>query len=204
MAPRPFPQRSRLRRPFFARPTHEVARDLVGCLLVVRGLGGPCAVRLVEVEAYLGTGEDPASHAHRGPTPRNSVMYATPGRLYVYFIYGMHWCMNVVCERKGVAGAVLLRAAEPVAGLRLMERRRASHGRAIANGPGKLCQALGIDGACNGADLTRGPIGLWPGPGPRALSRSPRIGIRQAADRPWRYFDPDSAGLSRRPRAATL
>lgn len=196
--------RDRLPREFFARPTLEVARDLVGRVLAVPCSEGLCAVRLVEVEAYLGVGLDPASHAHRGPTPRSRVMFATPGGLYVYFIYGMHHCMNVVCEPEGVAGAVLLRAAEPLAGLGEMERRRGVAGTSALSGPGRLCQALGIDRSWDGSDLVTGPIGLWPGRPPRELGVSGRIGIRAAADRPYRFFDPDSRYVSQRSSGAVL
>jgi DNA-3-methyladenine glycosylase len=197
MPPRAFPRCERLGRSFYARPTLEVAPDLVGCFLVLRRRGSVLAVRLVEVEAYLGDGSDAASHAHRGKTRRNSEMFETPGRLYVYFTYGMHHCMNVVCEARGRAGAVLLRAAEPVLGEAAMRRRRKHGGLELTNGPAKLCAALGVDLRANGMDLVASPFGIWPGERPRRLERSPRIGIRQARELPYRFFDPDSPYVSR-------
>jgi DNA-3-methyladenine glycosylase len=134
-----------------------VAPDLIGCVLVHVGGDGLAAVRLVEVEAYRG-GRDPGSHGYRGPTARNRTMFGPPGRLYVYFTYGMHWCANVVCGRAGVCEAVLLRAGEPVAGIELMRSRRPgiSDERLLAAGPARLTQAMGIDGTDDGATLLRG------------------------------------------------
>lgn len=195
----PYGPRRRLSRSFFARPAPELAPQLVGTHLV-RLLGGrpQLAARIVEVEAYRGIGQDPASHAHRGRTARNSEMFATPGRLYVYFSYGMHFCMNVVCESEGVAGAVLLRAAEPLLGQELMARRRGREGLELANGPAKLCEAFGVDLRFNGRDLCgSGALGIWPGEAPERLSRSPRIGIRRGVELPYRWFDPDSRWVSR-------
>ena len=200
---RRWPARRRLGRRFFARPTLEVAADLLGCHLVVDGPDGRIALRLVEVEAYLGVGQDPASHAHRGPTPRNRNMFETSGRLYVYVSYGLHHCLNVVCEARGRAGAVLLRAAEPVEGLEAIRRRRGRSGHELTNGPGKLGQALGADLSWDGRDLVRDPgIGLWPGPRPPRIAESGRIGISRATDRPFRLYDPRSPWVSRaRPSA---
>jgi len=182
---------------FYRRDTIEVARDLLGRVLCRRRVDGTILrARLVEVEAYDGP-EDRASHASRGRTPRNAQMFETPGRLYVYFTYGMHHCMNVVCERHGCAGAVLLRAGEPLDGEELMERRRGRGGVELSNGPAKLCQALGVDLSWNGVDLLRGRLGLWPGVPPRQLGRSGRIGIRHAGQLPYRYYDSDSRYLSR-------
>jgi len=171
-----------LPRSFYARPTIAVAHDLLGKLLVARE--GESIARIVEVEAYLGL-RDAASHARRGPTPRAAIMFGPPGFLYVYLIYGMHHCMNVVTETDGVAGAVLLRAAAPVAGL--PDRPRP------ATGPGKLCAALGITRANNGLDLTV-PGALYladdGAPPPRRRS-SPRIGVEYAgawAARRLRFF----------------
>lgn len=192
-----YPGSRRLGRPFFARPTLDVAMDLVGRVLVLRSGRAPLAVRLVEVEAYLGNGQDPASHAHGGKTRRNAQMFETPGRLYVYFSYGMHHCMNVVCEARGVAGAVLLRAAEPLLGEAGMRQRRRRGGRELTNGPGKLCSALGVDLTWNGLDLVRSPLGIWPGEVPSRLERSPRIGISRARALPYRFFDADSPYVSR-------
>jgi len=197
MLPRAFPPSRRLGRSFYARSTLEVAPELVGCVLVLRRPRSVVAVRLVEVEAYLGDGQDAASHAHAGKTRRNSEMFETPGRLYVYFTYGMHHCMNVVCEARGRAGAVLLRAAEPVLGETTMRRRRNRGGLELTNGPAKLCAALGLDLRANGMDLVEGPLGIWSGERPRRLERSPRIGISRARDLPYRFFDPDSSYVSR-------
>jgi len=155
-------------------------------------------LRTVEVEAYLGQGEDPASHAHRGPTPRNRNMFATPGHLYVYVSYGLHHCLNVVCEARGTAGAVLLRAAEPIEGIDVLLWRRGRSGYELTNGPGKLGQALGADLSWDGLDLVRDPrLGLWPGSAPAEIAESGRIGIRHAAERPLRFFDPESRWVSR-------
>lgn len=174
-----------------------MARDLVGCALVLRQGEEEFALRLVEVEAYLGVGRDPASHAHRARTARNSQMFETPATLYVYFTYGMHHCMNVVCEPRGVAGAVLLRAAEPLVGLEAMELRRGRAGRELSNGPAKLCQALQIDLGWNGEDLVKGPLGLWTHRAPTRVAESGRIGIQKGRELPLRFYDPDSRFLSR-------
>jgi DNA-3-methyladenine glycosylase len=198
---------------FYLRPLLEVTRDLLGRLLVHRAPEGASAVRLVETEAYDGPGLDPASHAHRGPTRRNAVMFGPPGRLYLYFTYGMHWCANVVCGPEGVAQAVLLRAGEPVCGEELMAARRpASRPRDLARGPARLCQALGLAGWANGADLTRGPVLLmagWPVPDDQ-VSWTGRVGVVAAADRPWRALvtghpsvSPGRPGPARRTRRAT-
>ena len=174
---------------FYLRPLLEVTRDLLGRLLVHRAADGVAAVRLVEVEAYDGAGRDPASHAHRGPTPRNQVMFGPPGHLYLYFTYGMHWCANVVCAPEGTAEAVLLRAGEPVCGAELMAARRpASRPRDLARGPARLCQALGLAGWANGVPLDRGPVLLtagWPVPDDQ-VAWTGRVGVTAAADRPWR------------------
>jgi DNA-3-methyladenine glycosylase len=180
----------RLPRAFYARPALAVARDLLGRVLVHDTPEGRCAGRIVEVEAYRG-GSDPASHAYRGRTPRNAVMFGPPGHAYVYFTYGMHHCMNVVTGARGVAEAVLLRAVEPIAGLEHMRRRRGTHEPArLARGPGSLTRALGIGREHDGADLVRGT--LWIGAGPPGrngwrIVRGPRVGIRVATERPWRF-----------------
>lgn len=171
-----------LPRSFYERPTIAVARDLLGKLLV--GRDGAAVARIVEVEAYLGE-RDAASHARRGPTPRAAIMFGPPGFLYVYLIYGMHHCMNVVTETDGVAGAVLLRAAAPVRGLGEIGRP--------ATGPGKLCAALGITRAENGLDLTTpGPLFVADDGAPPPRRRvSPRIGVEYAgawAERKLRFF----------------
>ncbi|MGN6473272.1 MAG: DNA-3-methyladenine glycosylase [Mycobacteriales bacterium] len=177
-----------LPRSFYDRQVLEVARDLLGCVL----RSDDVALRLTEVEAYDG-GNDPASHAFRGPTARNSVMFGPPGHAYVYFTYGMHFCMNVVCGPAGIASAVLLRAGEVIEGHNLVARRRAaSKPRDFARGPARLCVALGIDRALNGADLAarRSPLRLEAGEAVAddAVMSGPRVGIAAAADRPWRFW----------------
>jgi DNA-3-methyladenine glycosylase len=176
----------------------EVAPQLLNTLLV----HGDRVARIVEVEAYRGI-EDPASHAYRGPTKRNAVMFGPPGRLYVYFTYGMHWCANVVCGPEGVAGAVLLRAAAPVAGLDAMwsARRAARTERDLCSGPAKLCQAMGLNRDHDGADLfvaDRGVSLVTDGMSPPLRPGvGVRIGIRQAAEHPWRWWVPDDPNVSR-------
>jgi len=179
-----------LPRAFFARPTIEVARDLVGKVLVRRVGGRERRARIVEVEAYLGP-RDAASHARHGPTKRVAIMFGPPGFLYVYLIYGMHHCMNFVTETDGVAGAVLIRAAEPLDGGDARELR----------GPGKLCLGLGVTVADKGTDLTRAAA-LYvadDGAPPPRLGRSPRIGVDYAgrwAARHLRFFARDHASVS--------
>jgi DNA-3-methyladenine glycosylase len=194
-----------LARSFFGRPCLEVARDLVGCLLVrVRDDGDRLVGRLVEVEAYLGDGSDPASHSHRGPTPRNRSMFGAPGRIYTYRSYGIHICVNLVCEPEGSGAAVLLRALEPLEGKAAM---RASRGlspdqaeRAIAAGPGRLAQAMDLDLSHDGMSAVRGALTVRPAPGaPNGrVSCGPRIGISRAADLPYRFYLESSPWLSRR------
>ncbi|HYI61079.1 MAG TPA: DNA-3-methyladenine glycosylase [Acidimicrobiales bacterium] len=193
--------RRRLGRRFYGRDPREVAPELLGTLLV----HGERVGRIVEVEAYCGT-EDPGSHAYRGPTPRTRVMFGPPGHLYVYFSYGMHWCANVVCGTDGQAGAVLLRAVAPVTGLEAMRaaRPRARRDLDLTSGPAKLCQAFGLDGAFDGADLVRSdrgvhlavdgtPLGVAP-------ATSPRIGLSAGAELPWRWYVPGDPHVSGRPR----
>jgi DNA-3-methyladenine glycosylase len=181
-----------LGRDFFAGDPRQVGPALVGKLLIG---GEGRAARLVEVEAYLGT-DDPASHAFRGPTPRARIMFGAPGRLYVYFSYGVHWCANVVCGPDGTAAAVLLRAAQPLAGTDVMRKarwngqRRLSE-RDLCRGPGRLGQAFGLTGADNGLDLTGPNERLWladdgAGPGAEVLA-TPRVGLSQGATSLWRY-----------------
>jgi DNA-3-methyladenine glycosylase len=151
---------------------------------------GEVACRITEVEAYDGA-DDPGSHAFRGPTARNAVMFGPPGHLYVYFTYGMHFCCNVVCGPEGSASAVLLRAGQIVDGVEEARVRRtaARHDRDLARGPARLCQALGIDADANGHDLTAAPLTLAVVDEPGATVRSgPRVGLRHAADRPWRFW----------------
>ncbi len=171
------------------RPVLEVAPRLLGAHFTHGGV----TVRLTEAEAYDGA-DDPGSHAHRGMTDRNRVMFGPPGRLYVYFTYGMHHCCNVACGPEGEASAVLLRAGEVVHGLDVARARRPrSSDRDLARGPGRLCKALGIDLADNGLDLSSAirtaPAG--------AVSTGPRVGLRQAADRPWRFWLTDDPSVSR-------
>ena len=177
---------------FFARPVAEVAPDLLGCVITV----GRSAAVIVEVERYQQ--DDPASHSFRGPTPRSAVMFGPAGRLYVYRSYGMHWCANVVCEPEGQGAAVLLRAAEPVGGLAAMRRRRGrDDARLLCSGPGRLCQALGIDGSMNATVLGDGPVRITAGEGVGDVLVGPRIGISVAVDRPWRFGVAGSPHLSR-------
>jgi DNA-3-methyladenine glycosylase len=194
----------RLTRAFFERPCTAVARDLIGCTLTRRLDDGTLlAARLVEVEAYVGDGTDPGSHAHRGPTARNQVMFGPAGRLYVYLIYGLHFCANIVCEG-GRGAAVLLRAAEPVAGAAVMRARRALASEipntAILRGPANLCRALGLTLADNGCSLISGSFALYDRPSGRsrpAVSVSTRIGLSRGVELPYRFFaanDPHVSG----------
>jgi DNA-3-methyladenine glycosylase len=183
---------SRLSRRFFARSVHEVAPDLIGVTLLINGVGG----RIVEVEAY--DQEDPASHGFRGQTARNAVMFGAAGYAYVYRSYGIHWCLNFVCDKPGRAEAVLIRALEPTHGLDAMRARRGvSAERALCSGPGKLCQALGVTGNRNGLPLDEPPFELLPRTGTPHIVTGPRIGITRAADLSWRYGLEGSAFLSR-------
>ena len=185
-----------LPRSFYDRPVLEVARDLLGAVVVASGV----SVRLTEVEAYAGA-RDPASHAFRGRTPRNDVMFGPPGHAYVYFTYGMHYCMNLVCGPDGEASAVLLRAGEVVAGLDLARSRRpGSSDRDLARGPARLTRALGVDREQNGADVTRRGSAIAVLAGEAApddtVRWGPRVGIREAADLPWRAWVHGEATVS--------
>jgi DNA-3-methyladenine glycosylase len=171
-----------LRRAFFGRSVHEVAPDLIGVTLLVNGVGGI----IVEVEAYHHT--DPAAHSYRGPTPRNQVMFGPPGFVYVYRSYGIHWCVNFVCEKQGSASAVLIRALQPTHGIPAMRRRRHLDDlRALCSGPGKLTEALGITSAYTGLALDAPPIALHARSEKPEIVAGVRIGITKAADLPWRY-----------------
>jgi DNA-3-methyladenine glycosylase len=182
----------RLKRPFFARSVHEIAPELIGATLLVDDVGG----RIVEVEAYHHT--DPAAHSFRGQTPRNAVMFGPPGYAYVYRSYGIHWCLNFVCEAAGSASAVLIRAVEPTQGLPKMLRRRGlSDARLLCSGPGRLAQALGITHAHNGLPLDRLPFELYARESRPEIAAGPRIGITKAADLPWRFGLKGSKFLSR-------
>jgi DNA-3-methyladenine glycosylase len=176
---------------------HEVARELLGCTLLVDGVGGV----VVETEAYAP--DDPASHAFRGRTARNAAMFGPAGHIYVYRSYGIHWCANVVCDGEGVGAAVLLRALEPTAGLDLMAARRGlDDPRLFCAGPGRLTQALGLTVEHDGAALDRPPFLLLPRVEQPDVVVGPRVGISSATDLPWRYAVAGSAYVSRpRPRA---
>jgi DNA-3-methyladenine glycosylase len=173
-----------------AGPVLEAAPRLLGATFTHGGV----TVRLTEVEAYDGA-HDPGSHAHSGRTDRNAVMFGPPGHLYVYFTYGMHHCCNVACGPEGEASAVLLRAGEVVDGLEVArERRPRSADRDLARGPGRLCRAMGIDLSANGLDLAQA---LTLGPVPADVSTGPRVGLRKAADRPWRFWITGDPTVSR-------
>ena len=171
-----------LKRSFFDRSVHEVAPDLIGATLLVNGAGG----LIVEVEAYHHT--DPAAHSFRGPTPRNKVMFGPPGFTYVYRSYGIHWCLNFVCEEEGSASAVLIRALEPTHGIAAMRRRRGLRDeRSLCSGPGKLTEALGITIAHSERPLDRPPFALHARASEVDVVSGLRIGITKAAELPWRY-----------------
>ena len=208
-------------REYFARPSVEVAPDLLGCVLEHETADGLVAVELTEVEAYAGR-SDPASHAYRGKTRRNAVMFGPPGHAYVYFTYGMHFCVNMVClGEEGSASAVLLRAGAIIAGERLARARRARGpgvvaSRDLARGPARLCQALAIDRSLDGADVcvAQSPLRMLSGAGNPARSANiltgPRVGVSSAADIPWRFwYDGDPtvsvyrAHVPRRPKLVT-
>lgn len=192
----------KLHRPFYSRPTLEVASDLLGKVLVRRLNGRELRGKIVETEAYIGS-EDLACHASRGHTPRTAVMFGLPGHAYVYMIYGFYFCLNVVTERKGYPAAVLIRAIEPLDNVELMRQLRNNPQRDtnIASGPGKLCRAMSIDKSLNGENLFG--TKLWiedrnidPGP----IGTSPRVGIDYAGeykDKPWRFYIDDNPHVSR-------
>jgi len=194
--------RRRLGRRFFARPAPQVAPALLGRVLVRSAADGRrLAARIVETEAY--EEDDPASHSFRGRTTRNDVMFGPAGRLYVYFTYGMHFCVNVVTGRDGEGSAVLLRAAEPLEGADAMaERRGTLDARLLCSGPARICQAFGVDREVDGADLVEGDE-FWIERGGRVgdafVAAGPRVGIRNAADRRWRFVvagDPFASRIS--------
>ena len=187
-------------REFLGRPAQEVAPDLLGCVFEHETADGLVAVALTEVEAYAGE-VDPASHAYRGRTVRNAVMFGPAGHAYVYFTYGMHFCVNVVCMPPGTASAVLLRAGQVIAGEELARARRgpASTPRDLARGPARLCQALGIDRRLDGADLCdeASRLRLLPSPAsPMPWHSGPRVGVREGADVPWRFWLDGAATVS--------
>jgi DNA-3-methyladenine glycosylase len=175
-----------------AEPAEVAARRLIGALLLVDGVGG----RIVETEAY--DADDPASHSHRGPTARNAAMFEGPGRAYVYRIYGLHWCLNLVCDASRKGSAVLIRALEPTAGLAAMERRRATTDLGqLCSGPGRLCQALGVDGGLDGALVTASPFTIIQPVEPHPLVTGLRIGVSKGRETPWRFGLKGSPFLSR-------
>jgi DNA-3-methyladenine glycosylase len=181
-----------LKRAFFARSVHQVAPDLIGATLLVNGVGGI----IVEVEAYHHT--EPAAHSFRGPTPRNRVMFGPPGFTYVYRSYGIHWCINFVCEQEGSASAVLIRALEPTDGIATMRRRRhLVDERSLCSGPGKLTEALGITDKHNGLALDAPPIALHARMTKPEILAGVRIGITKAVELPWRYGLKGSRFLSK-------
>jgi len=185
-------KRLRLTRTFFNRSVHDVAPELIGATLLVDGVGGT----IVEVEAY--DHEDPAAHGFGGRTERNASMFGPPGHAYVYRSYGIHWCLNFVCEGEGVANAVLIRALEPIAGIAAMQKRRKlQDARLLCAGPGRLCEALGVTRAHDGGALDKPPFRLIARPHALPLAIGPRIGITKAMDKPWRYGLADSRFLSR-------
>jgi len=188
----------RLTRAFFDRSVHDVAPDLIGATLLFAGRGGP----IVEVEAYHHT--DPAAHSFRGPTARNAVMFGPPGYTYVYRSYGIHWCVNFVCEQEGSASAVLIRAIEPTVAIAAMRRRRGPvDERLLCSGPGRVCEALGITAAHNGLPLDELPFELYARESVVEVVAGVRIGITKAAEKPWRYGLKGSRFLSK-PFPATL
>jgi len=186
----PLPRR--LNRRFFDRSVHDVVPDLIGATLLVDGCGGV----IVEVEAYHHT--DPAAHSYGGRTERNAVMFGPPGFAYVYRSYGIHWCLNFVCEADGSASAVLIRALEPVEGLAKMRRRRGlTEVRQLCSGPGKLGEALGISRTLNGLPLDRAPFELRARAAEPDIVAGVRIGLTKAVDKPWRYGLKGSPFLSK-------
>jgi DNA-3-methyladenine glycosylase len=184
----------------FTGPTIEVARRLIGAHLI-RAIGTGkrrrrSVIRIVETEAYLPL-VDPSCHAYRGPTKRNSSVFGRCGTAYVYFIYGNHFCLNVVTEHAGIGAAVLIRAGEPVEGIETMRTARPNVADArLASGPGNLCRALHVERAQDGVDLAHGDLTIVAGPAPSAIAVSPRIGLSVAQNWPLRFFDPASTSVS--------
>lgn len=183
----------KIERDFFDRSVHDVAPELIGATFLFNGVGGT----VVEVEAYHHT--DPAAHSYNGRTERNAMMFGPPGYAYVYRSYGIHWCVNFVCEPEGSASAILIRALEPTDGIATMRRRRGVQDeRLLCSGPGRVCQALGITARHNGLPLDRAPFALRERTHRPTIAAGPRIGITKAAELPWRYGLAGSPHLSRR------
>lgn len=196
---------ARIGRAFFARGAAEVAAELIGLYLVHDTAEGLVAGRIVEVEAYLPEG-DAASHSYAGRTARNASMFGPPGHAYVYFVYGVHHCFNVVTGPTGRGEAVLVRAVEPILGHELMRSRR-GRDRGLCDGPGKLVQAFAITRAHDGLDLVRGPLGIWragTNAGRALVCAGPRIGISKSRDLPLRFFSADDRGRDRAGQRATV
>ena len=189
--------KNKLPREFYTRPTLEVARDLIGKVLVYESDGDNVSARLVEVEAYIG-GDDPACHAAVGKTERNAVMFGPGGFGYIYFIYGMYYCLNVVTENEDYPAAVLIRAAEPEEGQEVFRKRfKADHKNILTNGPGKLCKAFGLTREQNGLDLTGPTLYLEDrGYRPGKIIRTERIGIKVGRDKLWRFYEDGSRYVS--------
>ena len=186
-----------LRCEFFARSAHEVAPDLLGATLLVDGVGGP----IVEIEIYDQT--DPASHSYKGRTRRNASMFGPPGHAYVYRSYGVHWCLNFVCEQEGAASALLVRALEPIQSVEnMVERRGTAEMRKLCSGPGRVCQALAITGSFDGLGLDEAPFAILPRGSKPEIVSAPRVGISRAREKPWRLCIAGSPFLSRAPRRA--
>lgn len=193
-----------LSRDFYDRETEIVAQEMLGKVIECSTPDGMASAMIVETEAYIGE-HDLACHAAAGLTKRTALLYGPPGFAYVYFIYGMHWCFNAVTRAEGKPSAVLVRAAEPISGKSLMRERRNETRREVdlTNGPGKLCEALGIDGAMNGVSLQRKPLVIREGRAvsPQETETTPRIGISRAVDWPLRYIIRGNPYVSRFPRA---
>jgi DNA-3-methyladenine glycosylase len=188
----------RLNRGFYDRPTLKVAKELLGKYLVIQKDGYLLSGKIVETEAYIGF-KDPASHAYRGMTPRNQMMFGEPGRAYVYLTYGVLHCLNLVTGREGYPAAVLIRALEPAEGTELMRKRRGRQElKDLTSGPAKLCQALDIDRRLNGANLCSGLIYVEDrGESPKGISASSRIGIKEGKEKKWRFYLKNNRFVSR-------
>jgi DNA-3-methyladenine glycosylase len=189
----------KLKREFYHRPTLKVAKDLLGKYLVVNSGREILSGKIVEAEAYIGS-DDPACHAHRGMTPRNRVMFGPPGHAYIYFTYGMYHCLNLVTEKEGFPAAVLIRAIEPLQGVELMmKRRKTTNMKNLTSGPGKLCQALGLDRSLNGADLCSEEIWVEDRKEKTGkIESTSRVGVSDGKNKKWRFYICDSEFVSKR------